>query len=83
MRLPLLARLDLCLQRYFSVAFFCSVFDLFLIFYFIPRARIERTFLSALIKKFLGVLMSIPASGKHAHTLTIHFYFPQDVIVLR
>lgn len=28
------------------------------------RARKERTFLSALIKKFLGVLMSIPPTGK-------------------
>lgn len=71
MRLPLLARFDLYLQRYFFVAFFPSHFWLCYLSPptpLPPRARKERTFLSALIKKFLGVLMSIPPSGKHTHS---------------
>lgn len=33
-------------------------------FYVSCRARKERTFLSSLIKKFFGVLVSIPSTGK-------------------
>lgn len=40
--------------------------------FFLPlRARKERTFLSALIKRFLGVLMLIPPSGKQKKTAFI------------
>lgn len=54
----------------FTKIFLCSFFPVFdfVTCFFFPRARKERTFLSALIKKFHGVLMSIPPSGKHTHT---------------
>lgn len=47
------------------------------------RAQRERTFLSALIKKFLSVLMSIPESGKCSNTDTAGFSTANSILVSR
>ena len=64
--------LCLCVQIYTEENFF-SVSKLLLIcfLHIFLRAKKERTFLSALIKKFLGVLGSIPPSGKQEQILFI------------
>lgn len=59
-------------SKLFLICFLCVI----------PRAKKERTFLSALIKKFLGVLMSIPPSGKREKIHLFPLGFQSGVVYI-